>query len=74
MDIVESSSSIAYTAVNILIYLGLGIYLIYTFVIVRQVQLMTATFDLPGERIMKLFAILHTILVAGVLLLSFAVL
>jgi len=63
-----------YTVINIFIYIGLVVYLVYTLLVLRQVQIMTATFDLPGEKLMKLFGVVHTLLVAVILLLAFAIL
>jgi hypothetical protein len=63
-----------YTIINVFIYIALVIYFVYTLLVLRQVQIMTATFDLPGERLMKLFGIMHSLLVAAILLLAFAIL
>ena len=63
-----------FSIINVFIYVALIIYVIYTFLILRQMQIMTSTFDLPGERVMKVFGIVHTLLVAGILFLALAIL
>lgn len=64
----------AWFGVKVLFILSMGIYSIFAFVIIRQVDLMTKTLQLGLESTLKVFAYLHFLLAICLLLISILVL
>lgn len=56
------------------VILGLGIYSVFAFVIVRQVTMMTKTLQIGLEPTLKVFAFLHFFLAIGLILISIFIL
>lgn len=55
---------------KLFVIVGLGVYLIFAFVIIRQTQIMANTVKLPFEIFIKLLALLHFIFAISILVLS----
>ncbi len=51
--------SLVWTGVKILLIGALLVYSVYSGIIVKQVQIMSATLDDPANKIVRLFAIAH---------------
>jgi hypothetical protein len=54
--------------------IGMIIYLIFSLVVVRQVQLMTDTLQVPHERFVRILSFAHFLFAAGVLILAYLIL
>ncbi|EKE06391.1 MAG: hypothetical protein ACD_19C00014G0005 [uncultured bacterium] len=60
--------------IKILVIILLGIYIVFAFVIVRQVQLMTDTLEVGFEKQLKFLAFLHFLFAIAVLIFSIIIL
>ncbi len=60
-----------WTIVKIFFLVGLSVYLIFAFVIIRQTQIMTNTIKLQFEWIIKILAVIHFLLALGILVFAF---
>ena len=60
--------------VKIFILFGLGLYLVFSFVVVRQVYIMTTTLDLGFEDWVKTLAFAHLFFAIGVFVLALIIL
>lgn len=56
------------------VFLGLVVYLVFSLVLVRQVQLMTRTLDVDFEKPIQILALFHLVFAIGVLVLAFIIL
>lgn len=54
--------------IKILILIFLGIYIIFAFVVIRQIQLMTATLEVGFEKQLKFLGLVHFLFAVGVLI------
>ncbi len=54
--------SLVWIGVKILVIGALLVYSVYSGIIVKQVQIMSATLDDPANRIVKMFAIAHLVM------------
>lgn len=59
---------------KIVVLIFLGIYVIFSFVIVKQVNLMTKTLELGLEQVIAVFAYLHLLFAISVFAISFLML
>jgi hypothetical protein len=57
-----------------LVLILLSIYMVFAFIVVKQVNLMTRTLELGLEETIRVFAYLHLFFALGILLISFFVL
>lgn len=53
---------------------GIALYIVFAFMVVRQVQLMTQTITIPFDPILRLIAWVHLFLTIGVFLLALIIL
>lgn len=53
---------------------GIALYIVFAFMVVRQVQLMTQTVAIPFDPILRLIAWVHLFLAIGVFLLALVIL
>lgn len=53
---------------------GIALYIVFAFMVVRQVQLMTQTITIPFDPILRLIAWVHLFLAIGVFLLALIIL
>ena len=60
--------------VKILVLILLGIYIIFAFVLVRQVQLMTTTLEVGFEGQLRFLSFIHLLFAIGVLVFSIIIL
>lgn len=60
--------------IKILVIILLGIYIVFSYVIVRQVQLMTDTLVIGFEKQLKFLAFLHFLFAIAVLIFSIIIL
>ncbi len=60
--------------IKILVIILLGIYIVFAFVIVRQVQLMTDTLEVGFEKQLKFLSFLHFLFAIAVLIFSIIIL
>lgn len=60
--------------VKIMFLVGLGVYVLFSFVVVRQVQLMTDTLEVGFETPIRLLAIVHLLVAVGVFILALLIL
>ncbi len=63
-----------WSVVKVLVIILLGIYIIFSYVIIRQVQLMTDTLVIGFEKQLKFLALLHFLFAIAVLIFSILVL
>ena len=56
------------------VLLFLGLYIVFAFVVVRQINLMTTTLRVGLESALQVFGFLHLILAVGLFLIAFIVL
>jgi hypothetical protein len=56
--------------VKIMVLIGLGIYIGFAVIVIRQVSLMTKTLNTPFELLLKLIAWLHLIVAIGIFFLA----
>ncbi len=63
-----------WSVVKVLVIILLGIYIIFSYVIIRQVQLMTDTLVIGFEKQLKFLAFLHFLFAIAVLIFSILVL
>ncbi len=66
MDIIASLNAQVWIIVKIALLFALVIYIIFAYVIVKQVGLMTNTLELGHERVVKLLAAAHLAFAVGV--------
>ena len=60
--------------IKIIVIILLGIYIVFAYVIVRQVQLMTDTLAVGFEKQLKFLSLLHFLFAIGVLIFSIIIL
>lgn len=63
-----------WSVVKVLVIILLAIYIVFSYVIVRQVQLMTDTLVIGFEKQLKFLAFLHFLFAIGVLIFSIIIL
>ncbi len=63
-----------WSIVKVLVIILLAIYIVFSYVIVRQVQLMTDTLVIGFEKQLKFLAFLHFLFAIGVLIFSILIL
>ena len=63
-----------WSIVKIFVLFGFSIYLVFAFVVVRQIQLMTQTLEVGYENIIRLLGIIHLLFAIAVFLLAFLIL
>ena len=63
-----------WSVVKVLVIILLAIYIVFSYVIVRQVQLMTDTLVIGFEKQLKFLAFLHFLFAIGVLIFSILIL
>jgi len=59
-----------WTVAKVFVLIGLGIYIIFAIVVVRQVQLMTDTLVVGFEQFVRLIALAHLLFALGVFVLA----
>jgi len=64
----------AQSAVKLAVLVGLGFYLVFAFVVIKQVNLMADTLELGLEKELRTFAVFHFILAVGTFALAFLLL
>ncbi len=65
----DSATAFIYLCLKALFILGAMIYLIFAFVVTRQIHVMRSTVITPQSGLMQLLGLLHLILAFGVLIL-----
>ena len=74
MDLLTETGTPIWLMVKIAVLIGLIIYIIFAFVIVKQVNLMTDTLELGQERIIRTLSYAHFIFAIFVFFLAFVIL
>lgn len=67
-------SATIWALVKILILIFLALYTIFALVVIRQVQLMTATLEIGFDKQLKFLSVLHLLFAIGVLVFSIIIL
>jgi hypothetical protein len=70
----DTASAFIYLGLKALFILGAMIYLIFAFVVTRQIHVMRSTVTTPQSGLMQLLGILHLLLAFGVLILFIMIL
>lgn len=60
--------------IRILFLIGIGVYVVFALVVVRQVQLMTDTIRVGFETPIRLIALIHLLVACGVFVLALLIL
>jgi phage shock protein PspC (stress-responsive transcriptional regulator) len=73
MDI-TTIPAVVQTIVKIMVLVGLGIYTIFAYIIVRQEQLMDKVIDETFEPVLRLLVLLHFLMAIGLVVIAFIIL
>ncbi len=60
--------------VKAMFLIALGVYVLFSIVVVRQVQLMTDTVEVGSEALIRLIALVHLLVAVGVFILALMIL
>lgn len=74
VDITQTIPVNVWLVAKIFVMVGFSIYLIFAFVVVRQIQLMTQTLEIGYENIIRLLGYAHLLFAIAVFLLAFLIL
>lgn len=74
VDVIPIIGISIWLIVKIFAIFGLGIYVLFSLIVVRQVQLMTDTLEVGFESPIRLIALLHLIVSLGVFILALFIL
>lgn len=74
MEMINDLGPAVLDGAKVLIMISMGIYAVFAFVVVRQVDLMTKTLQLGLESTIKVIAYLHFLFAVGLLLISIFIL
>jgi hypothetical protein len=66
--LITSQLPIVWTVVKIFFLIGLGVYLIFALVVIKQAQIMTQSVKLQFEIPIKILALIHFVFAVGVFL------
>jgi len=73
MDI-TSIPAIVQTIIKIMVLVGLGVYTIFAYIIVRQEQLMDKVIDETFEPVLRLLVLIHLLMAIGIMVIAFIIL
>ncbi|MBI4033229.1 MAG: hypothetical protein HY377_01835 [Candidatus Blackburnbacteria bacterium] len=68
------ANSLVWLLAKILVLVGLGVYLVFAGVVMKQVQLMVGTIEAPFDRFLPALALIHMLFAIGVFILALVVL
>jgi hypothetical protein len=72
--LITSQVPIIWVAVKIFFLIGLGVYLIFALVVIKQAQIMTESVKMQFEIPIKLLALIHFVFAVGVFIFALIVL
>ena len=71
---VENPETLIWLGLKLMTMLGLGIYIVFSLVVVRQEQLMSRVLEAQSERILSLIAWIHLIAAGVIFILALLIL
>ena len=74
MEIIPIVGISIWTIAKIFVLFAIAIYIVFAFVVVRQVNIMTETLDVGLEGIIKLIAFAHLLFSVGIFILALTIL
>lgn len=69
-----TANSLVWLLAKALVLVGLGVYLVFAGVVIKQVQLMVGTIEAPFDRFLTALALIHMLFAIGVFVLALVIL